>query len=191
MKGFLRFAAALLFAVCFIQTAGAVTIDYDLNNIGGNRWQYDYKIYNDQSVDLYWFVIDFDDADYFRLDVVDESRPSDWDVFTMDPIIDSCGVYCPGAAQAWTFDTGLAFGESLEFSVSFDWFGLSGKPVGGEQSWLAFAGDFDLDNPIAYGTTAVSDVYPEGSDVPEPGTLALLGTGLAGLAAYCRRNRKR
>ena len=189
MKGFLRLAAALFFAVCLIQTAGAVTIDYDLTNIVGNQWRYDYTIYNDLHTDLYWFVIDFNDADYFGLDVVDESRPFGWDVFARDPE-ELLGMFLPGQVQAWTFDTGLAYGEFLEFSIIFDWFGLPDKPVGGEQSWLAFAGDFDPENPAASGITAVSDIYPA-SEVPEPQTFALMASGLLGLAAYYRKNRKR
>ena len=50
----------MFFAVCLIQTAGAVSIDYDLTNIGGDRWQYDYTITNTSSDALYGFAIYFD-----------------------------------------------------------------------------------------------------------------------------------
>ena len=188
MKGLLRLAAALFFVTFLIQTAGAVTIDYNLTNIGGNRWQYDYKITNDQNTELNWFAIDFDDSDYFGLQV--ESRPPNWEAEATQPEY-YFGDFTIGDVQVWTYNAGIAHGELLEFSVSFGWLGAIDKPVGGEQELMAFAYDFDS-GEIDFtdvATTSVSDVYP--GKVPEPQTFMLLGTGLLGLIAYCRRNRKR
>jgi hypothetical protein len=59
MKGLLRFAAALILVACLIQTAGAGTVDYNLTEIGGGRWQYDYTITNDFADDIFAFSIHF------------------------------------------------------------------------------------------------------------------------------------
>ena len=137
MKGFLRFAAALFFAVCLIQTAGAATIiEYNLTNTGGDRWQYDYTITNTSAGALYGFAIYFDygpnvDPNYSNLALEigsaswDEIEPgfgiwqNDWMMIYGDPFN-----YNNGELAALNLDAGLAPGGILEgLSISFDWFG--------------------------------------------------------------------
>ena len=196
MKGFLRFAAALFFAVCLVQTAGAVTIEYTTSYFEGtDRWQYDYKITNTSDEALYGFAIYFDyginvDPNYSNLaleigsaswDEIDTGFgiwQDDWMIMYGDPF-----AYNHGEIAALNLDMGLAPGGILEgLSISFDWFG-DGTP--GSQVFELF--DADFASLGIFGNTT-GGTPPE---VPEPQTFILLGTGLLGLAAYYRRNRKR
>jgi len=80
-------------------------------------------------------------------------------------------------------DLGLAPGGILEgLSISFDWL-AAGIP--GPQSFELFGAD-GLSLGL-FGNTYGGDIPP----IPEPQTFMLLGTGILGLAAYYRRNRKR
>ena len=194
MKVFLRFAMMLFLAACVIQTAEAVTIDYTLTNTGDESWQYDYKIINNSDDYLHGFSIYFDER-YKNLDLVvgfaswDELEPGfgvwqdDWMTVWGDPYIWGSG-WKDGEISMLNLAAGLAPGEILEgLSIVFDWFGLSETP--GRQLFELFDANFDsLD---IFGYTSTSAAPPV---VPEPQTFMLFGTGLIGLAAYYRRNRK-
>ena len=198
MKVLLRLAMTLIFAVCVIQTAGAAVIEYDLTQGAGGRWHYDYTVTNALDEPIYAFEIFFDYGLYSGLSF--EVDPDTWFEIDVDEF-GGYGIWLDNWVVMWgnpapiqdgvllmMSDNGLALGETLLFSVGFNWdWEKGGDPYGG-QAFNIYDAAMDPDNPlIPTGTT------PGGppSEVPEPGTLALLGTGLASLAAYYRRNRKR
>ena len=196
MKKYLKLATALFFVACLIQTASAAAIDYNLTNISGNRWQYDYTITNNLSENIFSFSIwfgspDFDDAYLSYGDLVisaDSIVWAGWDVDGWNQEEYGTAPYSyiiPGQVFAESLDptsTWLTPDESLGLSVSFNWL-AAGTP--GSQFYELFGSDYDL----------LVDGYAQGGGdmqpVPEPQTFMLLGTGILGLAAYYRRNRKR
>ena len=210
----MRMASVVLFAVCMMQMASAAVISYDAVNIGGDRWQYDYTIYNDTTDNIDMFQIYFGfgqtydpSALYDNLAVDYATLPAGWDADALNPVAVkdplNPGIYQlidPWTFLAYTFTNPLAPGDGLGiFAVAFDWFGgdVSDTPYGGQFFEVFDLNDvldsnFERWDVVNSGTTPGGRPTPPVSpEVPEPGTLALFGTGIAGLAVYCRRNRKR
>ena len=190
MRGLLRFTMALFLVACVIQMAGAATIDYNLTNPYGDRWQYEYTITNNSEDYLYGFAIYFDNGFYTNLTL--EVDPASWDEWDTNfgiwqdswmVILGDPFAYNDGELLAFN-DAGLSPGGILEgLSVSFDWLKPGTSPQ--YQSFELFGADgVSLGQ---FGYTSGGDMPP----VPEPQSFVLLGTGILGLAAYYRRNRKR
>lgn len=181
MKVFFKLTVALLFAVCLAQTAGAAVIDYTLDYIDNNRWQYNYTISNDTQYVIDMFDVYFDLDRYAALDIT--AYPNDWEAYLLVP--STQGAINTLALTAGTFLDPILPGNSLDgFSVAFDWFG-GGTP--GDQLFFLYDTSISWSDWQLTGNTYGGDMPP----VPEPQTFMLLGTGIIGLAAYCRRNRKR
>lgn len=186
-----------------VQIASADPIFYDVENIGGDTWQYTYTVGNETGGIIDWFTIFFDpllyafdlttDADGFEeVDPNIASGPDGWDIFVAPPdfffpgsadnsdgFFDACGFlddFLPCFGDAFV-DTGQLVGG---FSIAFDWLGGPGTTPGSQPFTLY--GDGLPTNPTSF-TQLMTPV-----SVPEPGSFALLLTGLMVLLGRRRRN---
>jgi hypothetical protein len=146
-------------------SANAVYIEYELNLVNGNTYQYDYTIFNDDiAAGIEEFAVYFDA--FATENLVAVAMPVGWDVFLAPP-----DILIPGGDDGFAdFFIDLAppidFNASLGgFSVQFDWLGASSGPVA--QAFEVYDANF---NVVASGSTL--------SSVPEPATLAMILIGL-------------
>jgi len=163
-------------------SASAISIGYDLTDLGGGSYQYDYTVTNDGTlgagVAVEAFDIYFDPAlyDELSLTIATPTPPAaDWS----ETILGSF----PGVDAAYDASAtagGIADGTSEgPFRVQFSWLGTS-PPT--DQV-------FEIYDPISFSVleSGTTNLNPSGggggggggSAVPEPTTLALYGLGLA------------
>ncbi|MFT5313614.1 MAG: hypothetical protein ACI8Z9_002107 [Paraglaciecola sp.] len=153
----------LLSLLSLSYSANAVYIEYELNLVNGNTYQYDYTIFNDDiAAGIEEFAIFFEVFATKNLAVV--AKPVGWDFFLAlpDPLLPDNGF----ADFYINLASPIAFTANLGgFSVQFDWLGASRGP--GAQAFKVYDANFDI---VASGSTT--------SSVPEPATLAMILIGL-------------
>lgn len=177
-KGFL--AIALLSSATF---ANAVIIESELTSLGGNSFQYDFNVINDDLVaGIEEFSIDFDYNLFENLLAV--ASPADWDPVEIQPDPDP-SVLDDGFVDWLGLGALIGMGDSLGgFAVSFDWLGAaSGPAAAGNPFQILDAITFDI---LASGSTTVPVVVPPPNPIPEPGLLSLFGLALLFVGARKR-----
>ncbi len=172
-----RLSLCILLVLILSQVVGA-GICYNVTDLGGGRWQYDWTVTNsaDLGVDpLEGFTIYFDYDNYNNLVV--EGDLADWDelVFQRDSFFDTNNILnkLDGIYDAMALGSGLNVGQSQSgFSCSFDWLG-TGTP--GSQYYEIY--DPDDFSVLADGYTqpCTTNVIP----APAALILALIGAPIA------------
>lgn len=160
--------------------SSAMVIEYDLDSLGGDVYQYTYNVINDDvAAGVEEFSILFDLGLYSNLLVT--ASPSGWDsvVFQPDPLLPDDGIF-----DSLNLNGMLAQGESIDgFSVSFSWLGQD----------LPASQLFDIVDPSTFetlvsGTTKVRQAGGgDPTPVPEPPLILLFLMGLLGIAVSHRR----
>jgi len=153
-----------------LQPAIATIINYDVTNISGNTWEYNYTVNNDTlGFGIDEFTVYFDFGVYQNLSVI--SAPAMWDPVVVEPgnFLNNDGYF-----DSLALVSGIVPGDSLGgFSVRFDYLG-AGNPA---------AQFFEIVDPVDFSVldSGLTNI------IPVPPAAWLFDTGLIGLIAVSRR----
>ena len=162
--------ACLWLGLLISSCASANPIFYEVDALGGDRWEYTYTVDNQTPAPIEEFTIWFDLGLYDNL-LITGNPTLDWDGFAAQP---DPGLPDDGFADWLTFGLPISPGETLSgFSVAFDW--LAPGTPGSQFFQIVDPLDF---SELSSGFTQLLVVEPP-NEVPEPGTVVLLAAGLA------------
>ena len=164
----MRLVTLLILVFTVVNPSIATTINYEITNILGNRWQYNYSVYNDSlTSDIEEFLIFFDHNAFDNLAVVDS--PLNWDPLVVQP---DSSLPDDGYFDILALSSGIAPGTSLSgFLIDFDYL-YSGTP-GSQYFEVRDSTSFDL---LETGNTVLVS-----GNVPEPNTMFLAIIGIVPL----------
>ncbi len=156
----------------------SLSFDYDLNHLGGQRWQYSYTVENfDFEPDIYGFIVYFDYGLYSNLaSETPDSLTEQWDEVVVSPFSYSNFSPFEGYYDALSVNEPITVGHSVSgLSVSFDWLG-AGSP-GGQA--------FEIYSPETWETISSGMTETEQVGViPAPGAVCLGVFGFILTAAF-------
>lgn len=173
---------ALTCALCIASHANATIVVYDVTNVSGNTWIYNYTIHNNNSGGgpISAFDVVFASNLFSNLELV--ALPTGWIGGTANP--EPPPIDEEGFLIGWTLPFlgfGVDLGETLSgFSVRFDFLGTG---IPGAQF-------FEILNPFSLRVIEIGQTVRR-TAVAEPGMLALLLAALAAYALYAAGTRIR
>ena len=171
MKGVLN--TACIVSVLLGMNAHAVVIEYEVTELGGDSFRYDYTITNDGSItnNLELFGINFDPTLYDEFSLLPDLTGEALD--NWDGTILGSGIGLPAAFDLFAFGPGLATGDTLSgVGIEFTWIGLD---LPGSQDFEVFD-SFTFD--FLGGGFSELRVDEGPIAVPEPPMWTLLMAGL-------------
>ena len=149
-------------------------IDLVDSDASQDLWQYSYVVSENVFLNGTGFIINFDLGLYSNLEDTPPYVNGDWNPIGIQP---DASIPDHGLYDAMALIENPSLSDS--FTISYVWLG-QGTP--GAQEFSVYGADF---NPTEFGVTAQASTAP----VPEPATLFLLGSGLAGLVGMRRKLR--